>query len=288
MKVSVVLATFNGDKWIGEQLASIAEQTLTPDELIVSDDASQDDTLEMVRRFAASAPFPVTVLDNADNVGFARNFERALAKCSGDLVFLADQDDVWLPQKIATVAKEMQSGAPLALHNAICVDAANVAHDPDLFGRLRLLKLTPDWAVKGCCTAITGAVVAAALPVPDGKPHDTWLHAVARAIGEPVFIDAPLIRYRLHPEHTSVTRLNQLEPTVLPWYAPVKYRVGKIVRRPSSSKLRDRLAEVGQLTVIARSAGNGDAVLRLQREEAALRARLDRRDALRRFHIPVP
>src|ERR687885_1327551 len=101
MKVSVAMCTYNGAAFLREQLQSLAAQARTPDELVVCDDASADATVRVVREFAAAAPFPVRLTVNERNLGSTKNFERAISLCAGDLVALSDQDDLWLPAKLA-------------------------------------------------------------------------------------------------------------------------------------------------------------------------------------------
>src|SRR5882762_9087557 len=100
MKISIAMCTYNGARYLREQLDSIAAQTRPPSELIVCDDNSLDETREIVAGFAASAPFPVRLGVNEQNLGSIRNFERAIKLCEGDLIALSDQDDVWLPEKL--------------------------------------------------------------------------------------------------------------------------------------------------------------------------------------------
>src|SRR4051794_15860948 len=95
---SVAMCTYNGARFIGAQLASVAAQTRTPDELIVCDDRSTDETVAIVQKFADSAPFRVRLHVNEENLGSTKNFERAVSLCEGDLIALCDQDDVWLPE----------------------------------------------------------------------------------------------------------------------------------------------------------------------------------------------
>ena len=89
------MATFNGDTYLSPQLQSLARQTLLPHELVVCDDGSTDRTLEIVRAFAADAPFPVRVHRNDEHLGFADNFLKAAVLCGGELIAFCDQDDVW-------------------------------------------------------------------------------------------------------------------------------------------------------------------------------------------------
>ena len=99
--ISIALATYNGSRYIREQLDSIALQTRLPDELIISDDASTDDTLDIARDFARHVPFPVKIYKNQERLGSTRNFEIAILYCSGNLISLCDQDDIWYPNKLA-------------------------------------------------------------------------------------------------------------------------------------------------------------------------------------------
>ena len=100
MKLSVCMATYNGEKFIKEQIESILNQTHKPDEIIISDDASKDKTQDILIEYQKRYPDLIKVILNKDNAGFVKNFERALLASSGDLVALSDQDDVWLPEKL--------------------------------------------------------------------------------------------------------------------------------------------------------------------------------------------
>src|SRR5258706_6945784 len=97
---SVAMCTCNGAAYLADQLESIAAQSRLPDELVVRDDASVDDTPAVIQAFAARAPFPVRFERNADRLGSTRNFDGAIAACTGDLIALSDQDDVWHQDKV--------------------------------------------------------------------------------------------------------------------------------------------------------------------------------------------
>ena len=100
MQISIALATYNGEKYLQEQLDSFLMQTRLPNELVVSDDCSNDNTLNIINKFAESSPFPVRLYVNNKNLGVTKNFESVIQKCLGDIVFLSDQDDIWMPNKI--------------------------------------------------------------------------------------------------------------------------------------------------------------------------------------------
>ena len=98
MKISVAMCTFNGSRYLEEQLGSVAQQSLSPFELVVCDDGSTDATVEIVHRFALRSPFPVYLHQNVTNLGSTRNFEQAIQLCRGEAIALCDQDDYWLPR----------------------------------------------------------------------------------------------------------------------------------------------------------------------------------------------
>ena len=99
MNISIAMATYNGEKYIKEQLQSLSNQTSLPFELVVGDDGSTDATLDILKEFCAHAPFPVRIHQNQANLGFARNFLDTARRCKGDWIAFCDQDDVWLPDK---------------------------------------------------------------------------------------------------------------------------------------------------------------------------------------------
>ena len=103
MKISIAMATYNGARFLPEQLDSFSRQTRLPDELVVSDDGSQDETVAILEEFRARAPFVVRIVHNSERGGHAQNFGFALSHCTGDLISISDQDDVWKPEKIAWV-----------------------------------------------------------------------------------------------------------------------------------------------------------------------------------------
>jgi len=121
--ISIALATFNGGAYIQEQLDSLASQLLLPMELVVSDDGSNDQTIDLIQNFSRVAPFPVKLVQNRERLGYGLNFLNAASLCSGSHIAFCDQDDVWLPQKIARISTILQSGSfDLVAHSAKVVD----------------------------------------------------------------------------------------------------------------------------------------------------------------------
>src|SRR6266436_7212118 len=108
-RISVAMCTYNGARFLPRQLESIATQTRLPDELVVCDDGSSDESVAIVRWFANSAPFTVRLEINERNLGSTKNFGKAIGLCEGDIIALADQDDVWKPLKLAVLETALKN-----------------------------------------------------------------------------------------------------------------------------------------------------------------------------------
>ncbi|HEX8501584.1 MAG TPA: glycosyltransferase family 2 protein [Pyrinomonadaceae bacterium] len=210
------MCTYAGARFVGAQLESIAAQTRPPDELVVCDDRSPDKTAEVVGRFAAAAPFPVRLHVNERNLGTTKNFERAVSLCTGDLIALCDQDDVWLPPKLARLEEEFRRRprAALVFSDAEVADEKGRPTGRRLWesvgvGRAELERLR---AGKGVGDLLSGATVTGAtaalraslrqlvLPIPEGLPliHDAWMALLAACVGEVAAVEEPLVLYRRH------------------------------------------------------------------------------------------
>jgi Glycosyl transferase family 2 len=217
MMFSVALCTCNGAAYLPDQLASIAAQRRLPDELVVRDDASEDGTAGVVQAFAARAPFSVRFERNADRLGSTRNFDGAIAACSGDLIALCDQDDVWRPDKLGAIERRFQEspGVGLVFSDADLVDAALNPIGARLWERVGFdSRRRRFWEARGALTAlvpgriVTGATMAfraafrpLVLPTPEGIApmiHDGWIALAIAAVAGVAFIEEPLVAYRLH------------------------------------------------------------------------------------------
>ena len=215
--ISVALCTYNGAAYLPGQLASIAAQRRLPDELVVRDDASDDDTPAVVQAFAARAPFPVRFERNATRLGSTRNFDGAIAACSGDLIALSDQDDVWRSDKLSSIEGRFRENptAGLVFSDADLVDAALNPIGARLWARIGFdSRRRRFWQARGALTAlvpgriVTGATMAfrstfrpLVLPTPEGIApmiHDGWIALAIAAVADVAFIDEPLVAYRQH------------------------------------------------------------------------------------------
>lgn len=212
IKISIAMATYNGEKYLQQQLHSFVQQTRQPDELVVTDDCSTDATLQILEAFAQSAPFDVVVRRNEHNYGYCGNFNQALLRTTGDLVFISDQDDFWFPTKIEHVSSfAMQTPDALAfLHDASITDAHLLPVGITKCGQLTAVGKDVEEFMTGCCSAVRRELLNICLPIPDNfTAHDKWLIGIASGMKRKVFLEANLQYYRRHDQNVSQTLFNR-------------------------------------------------------------------------------
>lgn len=206
MKISIAMATYNGAQYIQEQLQSFIKQTRQPDELIITDDCSADQTEAIVREFAKTAPFTVEFHRNEKNLGYCGNFNAALMKTAGDLVFLSDQDDVWFPQKIEHMigVAERNPQALVVMNDAALTDGDLNEVGLTKIGQIRSAGFPMKAFVMGCCCGIRRELLDFCMPIPEGiKAHDNWLVHFAEAVNGKVVYNRVLQYYRRHETNES-------------------------------------------------------------------------------------
>ena len=211
LSVSVVMATYNGRPYLAEQLQSVLAQLLPGDELIIVDDGSQDGTPELVE--ALKSAF-VQVVRNPRNLGLLATFERGVLMASRNIIFLCDQDDVWLPGKRAAfvAAFEGDPGVLVVVSDAELIDAGGSVTAPS-FMQLRGGFHGGFWSTVaknrylGCAMALRRELLSVALPIPPTVPmHDMWFGALASVVGRVHYIPRPLMQYRRHGSNASPAR----------------------------------------------------------------------------------
>ena len=237
VRVSVVLATYNGGEYLAEQLDSLLAQTQLPDEIVIVDDASTDATVAILERFTARSPVPVELVEREEHSGTWLTFEEGLRRASGEVLVVCDQDDRWLPQKLEVLVRRLSErpDAVMAFSDARLVDAGG-----RLIGRSRwrvagfaprnvqLVSLDPfgqllsHQAVSGCTLAIRAELLPALLPFPadvhPGLPrmmYDRWMSLMASALGPVVTVPEKLVDYRIHPAQQvgiPALRIRRLAP----------------------------------------------------------------------------
>ncbi|WP_458527212.1 glycosyltransferase family 2 protein [Onishia taeanensis] len=213
MKISIAMATYNGAQYIQEQLQSFVDQTRQPDELIITDDCSNDQTEAIVREFAKVAPFKVDFFRNEVNLGYCGNFNAALLKTTGDIVFLSDQDDVWLPNKIEHMldVAEHHSEMLAVMNDAVLTDGNLNEVGLTKVGQIRSMGRTTESFVMGCCCAVRRELLDMCLPIPgDYKAHDNWIVGFADGLNAKVVDEMPLQYYRRHESNESQFIANRI------------------------------------------------------------------------------
>lgn len=204
--ISVAMATYNGDKFLQTQLDSLAAQTHLPDELVVCDDNSSDQTLDILKRFADVVPFEVKIISNSKNLGFVATFQQAILYTKGDLVFLCDQDDFWFPEKIKQTlafARDKPT-AMLFMNDAELVDGNLNPSGFTTFGQMRAVKQNPLDLVLGCCMAVRRELITLFSPIPSGFPaHDVWIQEFATYLDSKMLIPQVFQYYRRHHKNET-------------------------------------------------------------------------------------
>ncbi len=227
LRVSVAMATYNGEKYIEEQLLSICRQTRRPDEIVISDDGSKDATLEVARRIAESEEakgIDFVVLTDNPRHGYCGNFEWAIQHTTGDLIFLSDQDDVWLQEKVAKVEEVFinHDDVLCVVHGADLIDGNGdrLSGNFQRYVRFDSLEMNGADAVKipvdpyleqsvssfianGMVMCISSALRNSVLPFPKTKGgHDQWIGFCALCGDGCWYLRTELTHYRLHGENT--------------------------------------------------------------------------------------
>jgi hypothetical protein len=210
------MCTYNGVRFLDDQLASLASQSRQPDELVVCDDCSSDSSAALLREFAAAAPFPVYIHENSVRLGSTKNFERAISLCQGDIIALCDQDDLWNTEKLRLTEQCFleNSDVGMVFTDAEIVDEkanplgnklwATLEFDATLQARI---KSPAAFEILSQKQLVTGATMAfrtefrdLVLPIPTDISliHDGWIAMMISLAASLDIIDRPMIRYRQH------------------------------------------------------------------------------------------
>ena len=214
LTISIAMCTYNGEKYLQEQLDSFLGQTRLPDELVVCDDGSHDRTIDILEDFSARAPFPVRIYRNTANLGYSKNFEKAGALCTGDIIAFSDQDDVWDPQKLEKFA-EIMTGDPevgFVFCDAEVVDQGlnslgfsfwDNCSLPKCFtifskGEFTNFFFTRYHCILGAISAIRSSVYTSLVPIPPLWAYDEWFPFGSSIITKIAKIPSKLNKFRQH------------------------------------------------------------------------------------------
>lgn len=260
--ISVALCTYQGAPHLPEQLASLLAQVRPPDEVVVGDDGSTDETPALLDRFAAEAPFPVRLLHH-QRLGATGNFAATIARCHGDLIALCDQDDRWHPDRLAVGEAVLVAtpGAQLAFGDATLVGGTGERIDRTLWGSIGIdaamvaaLRAEPlpvllrRPVVTGCTVTFRRALLDLAQPFPadPGLQHDRWLALCAAGLGPLAPVEDPLVAYRVHPgQHTGLGPLSTATGRPRGRLHPSRW---SDLRRLDDGRLGPAIAQVEALT----------------------------------------
>lgn len=259
--LSVAMCTYNGSRFVREQLESIAKQTLLPAELIVIDDRSTDTTVDLVREFAATAPFPVRLHVNEQNIGgsskgITKNFEAAVVLCQGEFIVPCDQDDIWVPEKLARMAGALEqnpgldgafSDAQLVTENGarkeilLSQTTGLNASEQARIARGQALPLVLSMTKVYGSSLIFRSRLKQYLPVPPHWWFDAWMGTMAAVHGGLKFLPEELYLYRIHPNQSVSASLQTSTQRMQRWRSSAKeyWKASE----PQLQELHDRLAQ---------------------------------------------
>lgn len=206
MKISVCMATYNGEKYIEEQLKSILDQLSEEDEVVISDDHSKDSTINVIQSINDPR---IRVYYNEGEKGYTKNFENALKHSEGDIIFLSDQDDVWIEGKVKAVLNSLKRFQFVVTDAEIVDGSLNTLYASHFkltsvkSGFIRNFSKT---RYIGACMAFKRCVLDKALPFPKNQSlcaHDYWLAIVSEMYFKAGLIETPYLKYRRHDANAS-------------------------------------------------------------------------------------
>ena len=207
IKISVALCTFNGERYIEEQLKSILNQTVVPDEIIICDDNSKDSTVEIIERTLKNVKLEYILTVNAENVGVTKNFEQAIKRTTGDIIFLADQDDVWKEDKVEELIKLFNNSRCVMAYSDSEIIVNNKISKKKLWEVIGFKptknfcyekKLLKNSLITGATMAVKKEFLNEIMPFPKEWIHDGWIAICAKLYGEVLYSEKTLMKYRLH------------------------------------------------------------------------------------------
>ena len=210
-KIEILLATYNGEKYVGEQIDSIINQTYRNWILLIRDDNSKDNTLEILKEYEKKANRIKVIEDKKGNLGFVKNFEELLNNSKEDWVMFSDQDDYWLENKIEKYVAILNASSedilkkPMLIHSNsfICDDNLEIIKDEFINSKIANKYNEDDfyfaYFVQGSTVLINRAIIDLALPFSKNVTvHDRYFHLLAEFFGKRIFINESLIKYRQH------------------------------------------------------------------------------------------
>lgn len=205
--ISIALCTYNGAKYLPEQLDSLLKQTYPNLELVIQDDCSTDTTWDILTQYQAKHAH-IRLYRNTSNLGFQKNFETILNKCRGEWIAISDQDDIWLPEKI-DILYRLSDGNVLVYHDSEFIDDKGQLMDFRISNKLTFVSgQNPDSflffnCVSGHSMMFSKALIPEVLPFPKDGFYDHWIVFVASHLGKIDFSEKALVKYRQHESNCT-------------------------------------------------------------------------------------
>lgn len=226
MKISIAMAVYNGEKFISQQIESILCQLNADDELVISYDNSSDNTLNIINSIK-DCDQRVKVYVNK-NPGVFGNFDNAISKTTGDIIFISDQDDVWDRNKVETVLSHFNDDVDIVIHNGVHIDENGCVISKNFFELYNIKKSIVKNFIKprysGCCMAFKNELKKKILPIPlDVGAYDHWIGMVGELFYKVCFINDVLIYHRIHNNNVTPTSRRRLSSII-------KYRLFLLIQ----------------------------------------------------------
>lgn len=280
------MTTYNGSLFLPRQLSSFLLQDRQPDQLVICDDGSTDNTVPVIEDFARGAPFEVKVVRNAKNLGHERNFAQAIALCEGDIIFLADQDDDWFPAKLAKVGRAFADhpDALLIVNNVMITDEHLVPTGLTVIDQMRRSGLLGEGGkglTLGCATSFRKELLSIAAPIPSlDFGHDSWIHECSLALDSRLVLPDVLQLYRRHANNASTwafdgkaraTPLTIMKPSAGQNLTPIWNKRVRALQLVS-----DRIRALGpeEYALLGARRSYGDAIKEVEHGRDAIRRRM--------------
>jgi len=255
--IGTVVATYNGEKYLEEQLDSIVNQSLKPDKIIIVDDCSTDGTTTIIGRYIKKYPEMIIYEQNQRNLGHKQTFERGISICETDYIALSDQDDIWESDKIKRCyyTLEQNEDAKLCFHDFSLIDGNGNTFAGSFWesaltplpvsgseARKRLANLTN--IVSGCAMFFSSDLKQYLLPMPNSKwsLHDWWIAVVAFFLANPIIVRDALTRYRFHENQVCslavAAKIKRKRRTLRAVPHKIRREIGRILFRKKITEMR--------------------------------------------------
>ncbi|HEC1758836.1 TPA: glycosyltransferase family 2 protein [Campylobacter lari] len=252
--IAIILATYNGEIYLKQQIDSILDQTYKNIKIYIGDDNSKDGTMNIIKAYKNLHPDKITYYQNKTNIGFIKNFEKLLQITKENYIAFSDQDDIWLPNKLEEQIKaikevEKKDNLPIMCHSDLTMIDENQKIIYNSFFYFKKYKLKPEkdlghilgpCGVMGNTMMINKTLKDIILPFPEGIDfHDYYIAVMCELFGTRITIFNSLVYYRIHQNNTSNNKLNPLVFNNIPYKNTQKNITLRAIRKNNKIKKDD-------------------------------------------------